>query len=187
MMAFFFSFSFFFNLGSFSYTSVLASYLCGEFILHIRTGIILCGEFPYTSHACFLFLWGVCLTHPQFSLSSWAGFNFMRGVSLTHPCRLLLFFLFNFFISEFLLHILHWLYFSVGSSLTHPMLASFFVVFLFFGLNLEVSLTHPCWLHIYAGSFSYKSRDWLYFYLGSFSYTSLACFLFLWGVCLIHL
>ena len=43
---------------------VLASYLCGEFLLQIPYWLYFyLGSFSYTSHACFLFLWGVCLTH----------------------------------------------------------------------------------------------------------------------------
>ena len=44
---------------------VPASYLCGEFLLQIPYWLYFyLGSFSYTSHACFLFLWGVCLTHP---------------------------------------------------------------------------------------------------------------------------
>ena len=78
---FFFSFSytfhagFFFNLGSFS---MLASFLCGEFLIripywlyfiggvsltHPTFALFSVGSFSYTSHAGFIFLWGVSLTH----------------------------------------------------------------------------------------------------------------------------
>ena len=210
------------SVGSFSYTShdgfffffpsfliwgvslthpVVASYLCGEFILHIPYWhYFYVGSFPYTSHACFLFLWGVCLTHPQFSLSLSLSLSLspelvsiLCGEFLLHiPCRLLLllsFFFFNFFISEFLLHILHWLDFSVGS-FSYTSHASFcfccLFVFCFLVLIWEVSLTHPVLASYLCGEFLLQIPYWLYFYLGSFSYTSLACFLFLWGVCLIH-
>ena len=95
----------FFYLGSFSYTSragfifisgvslthpVLASFLSGEFFLHIPCCFVLfyVGSFSYTSRAGFTFMWGVCLTHPvlasflcwEFSYTSHADV-----VSLTHP------------------------------------------------------------------------------------------------------
>ena len=89
------------------------------------------------------------------------------------------------------------LIFMWGVSLTHPVLASF--------LCGEFLLHIRCWLHFYAGSFSYTSRAvffflflsgefllhilcWLHFYVGSFSYTSHAgFFVSIWGVPLPHL
>ena len=76
---------------------VLASFLCGEFLLHIPYWLyflsrefllhIPCwlyfsvGSFSYTSHTGFIFIWGVSLTHPMlafcvgsFSYTSHAGF-----------------------------------------------------------------------------------------------------------------
>ena len=78
-----------FYLGSFSYTShaglifiwgvslthpILALFFCGEFVLHIpMLALIISGDywlycsvanFSYTSHATFIFVPGVCLTHP---------------------------------------------------------------------------------------------------------------------------
>ena len=152
--AFFFFFFFFFFLnyrGNFSYTyravftfilgvslthPVLASFLSGEFLLHIPCWLFLSvGSFSYTSHAgffftffSFLFIWGVSLTRPVLA-------SFFYGEFLLHiPCCLS----FSFFCGEFLLQIPCWLYFYLGSfsytsdasfifiwgvSLTHPMLA----------------------------------------------------------------
>ena len=116
-------------------------FLLGEFLLHIPCWLHFClGCFSYTSHADFLFLWGVSLTHPvlpsflcrefilhilccldfyagSFSYTSHAAFKKKngRGVSLTHP---MLFFLF--YQGSFSGFIFIW-----GVSLTHPVLASF--------------------------------------------------------------
>ena len=97
---------------------MLASFLSGEFLLHIPCWLHFClGSFSYTSCAGFIFIWGVSLTHPaltfffcgefllhipcclhfyagSFSDTSCAAFIFMQGVSLTHP---MLFFRFKFF------------------------------------------------------------------------------------------
>ncbi len=95
---------------------VLASFLSGEFFLHIP--------------CCLHFYWG------SFSR---AGFIFMGVISLTHPM------LASFLSGEFLLHIPCWLHFYMGSfsytshvwftflwgvSLTHPVLA--FIPFFIF-------------------------------------------------------
>ena len=158
---------------------MLASFLCGEFLLHIPCWLhFYVGSFSYTSRAGFIFMWGVSLTHPvlasflcgefllhipcwlhfyvgSFSYTSRAGFIFMWGVSLTHPV------LASFLCGEFLLHIPCCLDSYEGASLQHPVLVSFFL-FSFF-------------------------LSFFFFYLGSFSYTSLAGFIFIWGVCLTHL
>ena len=90
---------------------MLASFVFGEFLLHIPCWIYFSvGSFYYTSHAGFIFLWGVSLTHPMlasflfFNLGSLpytsrAGFIFKRGVSFTHPVLALV------LSWEFLLHI----------------------------------------------------------------------------------
>ena len=144
---------------------MLASFLCGEFLLHILSWLLFSfffylGSFSHISRLA-SFLLGQFLLHipcwlklymRSFSYTSCAGFIFMRGVSLTHP--VLTFFFFFFFKSgEFLLYIPSWLYFSVGSfsftshacliflwgdSLTDPMLF-FCAFFLIWG----VFLTHP--------------------------------------------
>ena len=98
-VSFFFSF-----LGSFYYTSRAGFILSGEFLLHIPCWLnFYLGSFSYTSLTGFIFLWGVSLTH------SHAGFNYIRGLSLIHRMLALL------FCSEFLLHILCYLYFCAGS------------------------------------------------------------------------
>ena len=96
------------------------------------------GSFSYTSHADFVFMWGVSLTHPV--LPSFLS----KGVSLTHPvlssffCLFLFCFLFVLFLSgEFLLHIPCWLHFYIGS----------------FSYT-----SHAAFLKIIFGSFSYTSR-----------------------------
>ena len=96
MLAFFFFF-FFLIWGVSLPDPVLASFLCGEFLLHIPYWLyflsrefllhIPCllyfsvGSFSYTSHTGFIFIWGVSLTHPMlafcvgsFSYTSHAGF-----------------------------------------------------------------------------------------------------------------
>ena len=121
---------------------MLASFLCGEFLLHIPCWFhFYLGSFSYTSHASFTFLLGVSLTHPMlpflyfnlgsFSYKSCAGFSFIWWSSFKHPVLALI------LCGEFLLHI--W-----------PMLTLF--------LGLEFLLHIPCWLHFYVGSFFYTSR-----------------------------
>ncbi len=205
---------------------MLASFLCGEFLLHILSWLLLLlffsshffhfylGSFPYTSPAGFIFMWGVSLKHPvlasflcgepllhipcwlpflsggfllhipcwlyfslgSISYTSGAGFIFMRGVSLTHPVWAL-------FLSwEFLLHIpacFLWRGGWGGGGLTHPMLLLFSCFFSFFFFLLFFPFC--------CGEFLLEILlGWLYLNLGSFSYTSRAGFPFLWGVSLTH-
>ena len=92
MLAFFFFFFFFFLIYGFSLTDpALASFLRGEFLLHIPYWLYFfyLGSFSYTSHVCFIFLWGVSLTHPMLISFFYCG--------------------------EFLLHIPYWLCFYLGS------------------------------------------------------------------------
>ena len=93
---------------------VLASFLSGEFLLHIpRWRQFDLGSFSYTSRAGFIFMSGSSLTHSVLALIlsadlsyiSHVGFIFIGGVSLTHPLLAL------FVCKEFLLHIPYWLYF----------------------------------------------------------------------------
>ena len=65
----------------------LASFFCGEFLLHIPRWLYFSvGSFSYTSHACLIFLWGVSLTHPVLPL-------FFSGEFLLQiPCLLFFFF-----------------------------------------------------------------------------------------------
>ena len=140
---------------------VLASFLTGEFLLHIPCWLpFYLGSFSYTSHAGFIFMWGVSLTHPMltflfnffilnlgsFSYTSHAGLFLTWGVSLTHPV------LAKFFCGEFLLHIPWWLYFCVGSFSSFINLGSFSYTsragFIFIW---GVSLTHPVLPSFYAG------------------------------------
>ena len=143
---------------------LLASFLSGEFLLHIPCWLLFyLGSFSYTSRAGFIFIWGVSLTHPMlatflsacwlhfylgsFSYTSRAGFIFIWGVFLTHPM------LAGFFCGELLLHIL----------------CSFFLSFFFLSLMWRNSSLHiPCWLYFYLGSFSYTAHADLTFYCWEF-------------------
>ena len=85
--------SFFFYFGSFSYTSrtilifiwgvslthpVLASFLSGEFLLHIPCCLhFYAGSFSYTSRVVFIFIRGVSLSHPVLA-------SFFSGEFLLH-------------------------------------------------------------------------------------------------------
>ena len=125
----------------------------GELLLHVLCwphsylGSFYLGSFSYTSHAYFIFLWGVSITHPMLAfVLNWgvslffsffffnqaslphtfrASFIFIWGVSLTHPV------LASPLCGEFLLHILCWLYFYLGS-FSYTSLASVFLSFFFF-------------------------------------------------------
>ena len=105
-------------------------FLSREFLLHIPCWFLLVfrGRFSHISHAGFIFIWGVSLTHPvlvsscflgevlshipcwihfylgSLSYTSRARFTFICGVSLTHPMLYLL------FCVEFLLHIPSWVF-----------------------------------------------------------------------------
>ena len=175
---------------------MLASFLCGEFLLHIPCWLYFClGSLSYTSCAGFI------------SYASHAGFIFMWGVSLTYPVLSSSLFLFYFILSgEFLLHIPCWIHFYLGTfsytshagfifiwgvSLTRPGLASFFI----WGVSLthhmlasllcrEFLLHVQCCLQFYARRFPYIIPT--FFILGTFSYTSHAGFIFVCGVSLIH-
>ena len=163
---------------------VLASFLCGEFLLHIPCWLnVYVGSFSYTSHADFVFMSGVSLTHPVLP-------SFLCGEFFYTPIFI---FIFIFYRGEFLLHIPCWLhsyvgsfsytshadFFMLGVSLTHPVLASF--------LYGEFLLHIPCWLHFYLGSFSYTSRAVLIFMQGIFFFTSRDGFGFLSRKFLLHI
>ena len=165
---------------------MLASFLFGEFLLHIPCWLhFYLGSFSYTSHAGFIFIWRVSLTHPM-----------LQRASLTHP-MLPFFFFFFFFLSFFFLSFFLFFFLNLGSfsytsragfifiwgvSLTHPVLASI--------LSADFLLHITCWLHFYRGSLSYPCRAGFFFlfvfYLGSLFYTSHADFVFMWGVSLTH-
>ena len=84
-------------------------FLSGEFLLHI----------PYW----FNFLW------VSFFYTSHAGFIFIGGISLTHPV------LASFLSGEFLLHTPCWIYFSEGS-FSYTSRVGVFGVFFFFFIDL---------------------------------------------------
>ena len=181
---------------------VLASFLCGEFLLYIqccllfylgnfsytsRAGSIFYGgSFSYTSHDCFVLLWEVSLTLPMLASFSCGEFflhipywrYFYLGTFSSHPCLL---FFFS-FCGEFLLHIPYWLYFIFiwGLSLTHPMLAS---------LSLSSSSSSSfvfCFCFFNVGSFSYPSRaDFIFMRGDSLTHPVLISF-FTRGVSLTH-
>ena len=165
-------------------------FLSWEFLLHIPCWLLRVGSFSYTSHAGFIFISGVSHAHPvlasflsgefllhipgwlyfsvgSFSYTYYAGFLFsIWGVFLKHPV------LDSFLCGEFsLTYIPCWLCFmwGVSLSLTHPVLPSFLCGEFFIA----------CWLHFYAGSFSYTSRAGFIIILGvSLTHPVLAYFLF---------
>ena len=205
----------YFSLGSFSYTSpaafffvvvvvvvfiwgvslthpVLASFLSGDFLLHILCCLIfnlVC--FSLTSHS-FIFIWGISLKHPMldwylsgefllhidylyrgsFSYTSRTGFFSYLG-SFSYTSRADFIFIwgvfltypmpFSFLSGEFPLRILHRLFF-------------FFFFFFFFFPSGAFLLRIPRWLHFYLGSFSYTSCAGFFSYLRSFFYASIAGF-----------
>ena len=140
---------------------VLASFLSGEFLLHIPSSLA--------------FSYYIYILHIQFFF--FLSLFFFGGVFLTHLV------LVSFLSGEFLLHIPCWLHFSMGSlsftsragfifiwgvSLTHPMLCFFCCVFFYSFI-----------LFLYLGNFSYTSRGrFLSFFLFILS--------FIWGVSLTH-
>ena len=138
---------------------VLASFLYGEFLLHIPRWLhFYAGSFSHTSHADFVFMRGVSLTHPMLTL-------FLCGEFLLHiPCCL------HFYAESFSYTSYAVLIFMLGVSRTHPMLA-FCCCFCFV---------------FYLGKFSYTSHGGFFFYQGSCCYTSRAGFIFVWGVSLTY-
>ena len=125
-------------MGSFSYTSraVLFSFFFFSSFFFLFPFYL--GNFSYTSHVCFISLWGVSLTRPllvsfsflnlvSFSSTSYAGFIFYVGSFLIHPV-----------LASFLS--------GGGVSLLHPMLVTFW--------SSEFLLHIPCWLHYYLGRLS---------------------------------
>ena len=87
-------FNLFFIVGGSLTHPVLASFLCGEFLLHSPRWLdVYLGSFSDTSRAGFIFLSGEFLLH----IPCW--FHFYLGVSLTHPV------LASFLSGEFLLHV----------------------------------------------------------------------------------
>ena len=202
--AFFFFFAFFFYLEVSLPHPMLASFLSGEFLLHI----------PCWFH---FFIWGVSLTHPVLASFLISGVSlthpllalfFTWGVSLTHP--VLSWFLWNAFLlhilcclrfllfvcflsGEFLLHIPRWLFFFFFNFILGWFSYISRTVFIFiWGLSLkhpvpasflcgEFLIHIPCWLFL-CGEFLLQIPCCLHFYLGSFSYTSRAVLIFMQGV-----
>ena len=184
----------------------MASYLSGEFLLHILCWLHLyIGSFSYTYCAGFFCYLG------SFSYTPHSGFIFIWGVSLTHPMLAL------FFCGKFPLHIPRWLHFFfllgsfscmsqagfiflLGVSITHPVLASFFNLgsfsdtshhgFIFiwevslthpvlaYFVLLGVSLAHPILALFVSGEFLLHIPCWLYLSVRSFSSTAWTGFFF---------
>ena len=159
------------------------------------------GSLIYTSHADFVFIWGVSLTHPVLP-------SFVCGEFLLHiPCCLDFFYLGSFsstscaglfYRGSFSYTSRAVFIFIWGVSLTHPVLPSIlYGEFLrhipcclgfyarcfsytphadFFFLSFlsgEFLLHIPCWFRFLSGEFLLHIPCWLHFYVGSFSYTSL--------------
>ena len=174
---------------------MLASCLCGKFLLHIPcwlcfyvgsfSDIPRClqfyeGSFSYTLRAGFIMYIIVC-------------FYLSREFLFQFPCWFLC------LSREFLLHIPRWFRFYLGSfsytsragcnfirGLKHPMLSSFDISrasLIFMG---GVSLTHPMLTLFLCGEFVLDIQCRFHFYLGSFSYTSHAGLIFMQGVSLTH-
>ena len=191
---------------------MLALFFCEEFLSHVPFWLLFffffffffnLGSFSYTTHAGFMFIWGVSLKHsmlPSFSsgefllhIPCWlhfclgsffyasnAGFTFIWGETPTsYTSRAG-----SFLSGKFVLHIPCWLYCFLGSfSYTShagfifylvSFSNTFFFFFFFFSPKPGEFLLHiPCWLYFYLG---------FHFYVGSFSYTSCAGFILIWGV-----
>ena len=162
-------------LGVFFFFSSFFLFKSGEFLLHIPCLLSLSlGSFSYTSHAVFIFTWGVSVIHPvlaytsradlifflgTFSYTSLAGFTFLWEVSLAQTMQT------SFTFVLFLILFYYYYYFIWGVSLTHPMLA----LFLSRGFLLHI----PCLLYFSLGSFSYTS-----FLSGEFRLNIRCCFCF---------
>ena len=169
-------------MGSFSYTSSvalifirgvslthpeLASFLCGEFLLHIPCWLL--SFFLLLLLFLYIFIWGVSLIHSMLA-------SFLSGEFLLHiPCWLL------YYVPSFSYTSRGDFFFICGVSLTHPVLASLVGSFSYTSCAgffiWGVSLTHPV-LASSCGEFLLHVPCWLY-NLGSFSYTSFAGFLML--------
>ena len=143
-------------------------FLCGEFLLHIPCWLhFYVGSFSYTSHAGFIFILGVSLTHPMLPFS-----KLFSGVSLTHPVPA------SFSSRSFLLDILYGLHFYARSFSYTSHAAFFFSLFSFFGSFCYTSI--PCRLFIWVvplkqpvlpsflcGEFLLHIPCWLCFNVGS--------------------
>ena len=164
---------------------VLGYIIFGEFFLHIPCWIhFYLGNFSYTFHAGFIFVWGVSGTHSMlacffnlgiFSYTSRAGFIFIWGISLKYPV------LASIFCGEFLLHIRCWLCFYIRN-LSGEFLLDIQCWLPFF-LSGEFLLHILCWLHFICGvSLTDPAFFFLFFFFctGNLSCTS-HCGFFLCG------
>ena len=110
-----------------------ASFLCGEFLLHIPCWLhFYLGSFSYTSRAVLIL---------------------MKEFLFHIPCSFL-FFIF-FYLGSFSYTPLAGFIFIWGVSLTHPVLALF--------LSGEFHINIPCWIYISVGCFSYTSHAGFFF------------------------
>ena len=173
---------------------MLAKFVSGEFLLHIPCWRhFYLGSISYTSHAAFIFIWGVSLTPPFLPLI-WSAdillhfpcsFHFYRDSFSYKSCAVFIFFVGSFSYTSRSGVIFMW-----AVSLTHPMLDEFlsrkfllhipcWLLFFIWG----VSLTHPVLPSLSSREFLLHIPCWHHFYLGSFSYTSHAGFFYIliWG------
>ena len=140
-----------FYLESFSYTSLLASFLSGldlillgHFLLHIPCWrYFYQGSFCYTPRAGFIFMQGISLTHPMLPSFSCREFDW-------HIMCCLHFYAESFSYTSQAAFIFMWVGF-----LTHPMLTSFM---------RGVSLTHPELTSFLCGQFLLHIPCWIYFW-----------------------
>ncbi len=166
-------------------------------LIHPMLASFLSRTFSYTSHADFIFIAGVYLTHPVVAL--------LLFLLLSREFPVLA----SFLSWGFLLHIPCWRHFYLGSfsytslpgftflwgvSLTRPMLASFLFNLGSFSYTSSaglvfiwgVSLKHPIPVSIVFGEFLLHIPCWLSFYAGMFSHTPHVAFIIMRGVCLTH-
>ena len=193
-------------MGSFSYTShagvifiwgvslkqpLLASFLSGEFLLHIPCWLhFYLGSFSYTSRAGLNFISGPFLTDAMmvsflwgsfsyipcwlyFSLGSFsytarAGFISMRGVSLTYAMLTL------FVCGEFLLHIPFLLLFFFFFFLFFFFFFFFLSFFLFLSVANFCDKSHPGFIHLWGVSLTHPMLT--LFLCGEFLFHIPCCF-----------
>ena len=140
---------------------VLASFLCGEFLLHIPCWLhFYVGSSPYTPRVVFTFTQGVSLTLPVVAYiyiliySTW-------GMSLLY---------------------IYYIYYLGNVSNTSS--ANFCLILHWGSLSEEFLLHIPA--SFLSGVFLLHTLRWLHFYAECFSYTSRAGFIFIWGVSFTH-
>ena len=165
------------------------------------------GSFTYTSRAGFIFIWGVSLTHPVLGLVLSADLllhipcGFLLGEFLLHIPWYLHFYAGSFsytsragfpfyqltfsytshdgfLLDEFLLHIPCWLYFYLGIFSYTSHAGFIFICWVSLTQPMPASFSNP-------GSFSYTSPCCFHFYLQNLSNIP-CCFIFIWGVSLTY-